>query len=108
QQYSISESMIACVPRQAVSNGPGCRMRLPCVQALRHPQQIGWIHRLVQQARWISIRNRGTLVLCNLGTQTHSFPIEPAVRILLASRENLALQGDSASLPPDTVAVVGR
>jgi maltooligosyltrehalose trehalohydrolase len=57
---------------------------------------------------WLRVE-RGTItVICNLGKENRRFPISKRGRILVSSNTGMAMNDDSVSIPPDSVAIVGE
>jgi len=59
-----------------------------------------------ESAGWLCMKRGDVKVICNLGESEISFPISPKDHLLLSSRGDPAVRGDTLSLAPDTVAVV--
>ena len=59
-----------------------------------------------EDERWLRMERGSIRVLCNLGSSSRSFPLTDDSKLLLASRNEIAVSRSSIELPPDTVAVV--
>jgi maltooligosyltrehalose trehalohydrolase len=56
--------------------------------------------------RWMQIK-RGTIaMICNLGVKENLFSIPQSASVVLASRDEIKIDGSGVNLPPDTVAVL--
>lgn len=63
-----------------------------------------------EDARWLVLRRARTAVALNLASRAQAVPLPPlpaAPRLLLASREGVALSDGAVHLPPDAACVVG-
>jgi maltooligosyltrehalose trehalohydrolase len=61
-----------------------------------------------QDENWLSIERGDITVSCNLGVSERSFNVPQNSQVVLGTRENLQVNGDTITLPPDTLAVVSR
>jgi maltooligosyltrehalose trehalohydrolase len=59
-----------------------------------------------EEHRWIRMTRGAIVVACNLHEEPQSVPVDPSAKLLFGSREDMAIEGDRLSLPPDSVAVL--
>jgi len=58
--------------------------------------------------KWFTIERGTILAICNLGEQIRSFSIPASSRVVLASHQAVERKTETITLPPDSIAVLGR
>ncbi|HEY3628821.1 MAG TPA: malto-oligosyltrehalose trehalohydrolase [Terracidiphilus sp.] len=61
-----------------------------------------------EKERWLIVRRRDTLALCNLGDTQREFRVPEGSRVLLSSQPGIAILGSAITLAPDSTAIVHR
>ncbi len=62
-----------------------------------------------EAARWLTLSRGPVVVACNLGPAGQAVPLgAPARMLLLASDDAVVLDGETVTLPPDSVAIFRR
>ncbi|MFP5249051.1 MAG: malto-oligosyltrehalose trehalohydrolase [Acidobacteriota bacterium] len=59
-----------------------------------------------EQEKWLQFRRGQIALCCNLGAAEHAFSVAAGSRILLASRQGVAVRNGSVAVPADSVAVL--
>jgi maltooligosyltrehalose trehalohydrolase len=83
----------------------GLRRRVP---ALADPRLGRTATAYDQRADWLVARRGPVAVAVNLGTETWTFPADPAAELLAASDPGVQRAAHGVVLPPDTVAIVAE
>ena len=59
-----------------------------------------------EERRWLCLQRGSIVIACNLAENAESVPIAPGSELMLASQLEIVIEGDSVTLPPDSVAVL--
>jgi maltooligosyltrehalose trehalohydrolase len=59
-----------------------------------------------EDERWLCMQRGAIIVACSIAEQAQSVPIHSPGELILASRQEIVIAGDTVTLMPDTVAVI--
>jgi maltooligosyltrehalose trehalohydrolase len=59
-----------------------------------------------EEQRWLCMQRGSIIVVCSLSENAQVVPVHSGGELILASAQAIAIGGDSATLPPDSVAVI--
>ena len=59
-----------------------------------------------EEQKWLCMRRGSIVVACNLASTGQSISVAPTAELLLVSRRDVAVAGETISLPPDSVVVL--